>query len=69
MNKFQIFRMGKSYQNFIRIKIILRKQNWFRSKIESDSILKRRNIFFLILYLSIFPLSNCLHSPLSNIQN
>lgn len=69
MNKFQIFRIWKSYENFIRIKIILRKQNWFRSKIESDSILKRRNIFFLILYLSIFPLSNCLNSPLSNIHD
>ncbi|EMN47647.1 hypothetical protein LEP1GSC088_0964 [Leptospira interrogans str. L1207] len=66
---FQIFRIWKSYENFIRIKIILKKENWFRSKIESDSILKRRNIFFLILYLSIFPLSNCLNSPLSNIQN
>ncbi|MCR8640867.1 galactose oxidase [Leptospira interrogans serovar Ricardi] len=66
---FQIFRIWKSYQNFIRIKIILRKQNWFRSKIESDSILKRRNIFSLILYLSIFPLSNCLNSPLSNIHD
>ncbi|MGJ4718356.1 MULTISPECIES: Kelch repeat-containing protein [Leptospira] len=66
---FQKLRMGKSYENFIRTKIIFRIQNWSRSKIESDSILKRRNIFSLILYLSIFQLSNCLNSPLSNIYD
>ncbi|WP_230459654.1 galactose oxidase [Leptospira santarosai] len=53
----------------MRTKIILKKQNRSRSKIESDLILKGRNIFFLTFYLSILQLWNCLNSPLSNIHN
>ncbi|UOG50882.1 galactose oxidase [Leptospira noguchii] len=69
MNKFQKFRIWEFYKNFFRTKIILTKQNRPQSKIVSDFILKRRNIFFLILYLSIFLFCNCLNSPLSNIHN